>query len=345
MMRPRGSRLALFLVAILYGAAAAPPLLAPGENVWSVKGKLIGADDKKSEDVSGIACRTSTGFPRTCLVIDDNVQHTQLVTLKDGYILARDRIKLINNTYKKDKKTKKLELDGEGVAFANGHFYVIGSHGHPRDKKRKLDPMKDREEIAARIAASSQVIRILVPKGATSASEIRRTAKLKDILASESTLKPYLDQRLEKNGVTIEGVAIRNGRLYAGFRGPSLDKKEAALLSVSVGALFDGAIADPKLYRLPLGEDRGVRDLAVYNNGLLILAGPTADEAGKYSIYWWGGESRDVKLLHDLPKNMSGERKAEAILPLDENAQGVRVLVLFDGEKEGGPRAVTIPKP
>jgi len=345
MMKPLGPTLAFLLVAILYAAPAAPPVLAQDQNVWSVKGKLIGEDDKKSEDVSGIACRASTSFPRACLVIDDNVQDAQLVTLEDGTIHVGDQINLIDNTYKKNTKTKKLELDGEGVAFANGHFYVIGSHGHPRDRRNRLDPMKDREEIAAKIAASSQVIRISVPQGATNASKIKRTAKFKEILASESTLRPYVDQRLERNGVTIEGVAIHNGRLYAGFRGPSLNKKEAAVLSVSIGALFADAAADSKLYRLPLGEDRGVRDLAVYNNGLLILAGPIADEAGKYSIYWWGGESGNVKLLHDLPNNMSGERKAEALLPVDENAQGLRVLVLFDGEKEGGPRAITIPKP
>jgi hypothetical protein len=39
------------------------------------------------------------------------------------------------------------------------------------------------------------------------------------------------------------------------------------------------------------------------------------------------------------------KRKAEALLPLDESPSSLRVLILFDGEKEGAPVTVTIPRP
>ena len=52
-------------------------------------------------------------------------------------------------------------------------------------------------------------------------------------------------------------------------------------------------------------------------------------------------------LLKDLAAlvGKDGTRKAEALLPLDESPSGLRVLILFDSEKEGAPATITIPKP
>ncbi|MCA6111791.1 DUF3616 domain-containing protein [Bradyrhizobium cenepequi] len=210
--------------------------MARAEESWPVKHELSGKDGKKSKDVSGIACTTGHCFPRSCLVIDDNLQDGQFVTLKQGKLVAGAPVKLIDNTFKR----RALELDGEGVAFAGDHYYVIGSHGHPRDKKHKLDPTKDAGEITARILASSQIVRFRPDENQTAAVDIERTSKLRDIIASDQVLAPYLDRRLEDNGLTIEGVAVKDGRLYAGFRGPVLDDNRAAILSVEVDTLFGG---------------------------------------------------------------------------------------------------------
>ena len=153
-------RVGLFLFAIL--AMAAPPTTAK-ENSWKVDKLLEGEDGKKSRDVSGIACTEAEGFPRSCLVIDDNRQHAQFVTVTDGELVAGKSIRLIDDTLKpKKKKPKPLELDGEGVAFSDGFYYVIGSHGRPRhisDKSKK--------EIAARKSASSQIVRFPPRTGLT----------------------------------------------------------------------------------------------------------------------------------------------------------------------------------
>jgi hypothetical protein len=79
----------------------------------------------------------------------------------------------------------------------------------------------------------------------------------------------------------------------------------------------------------------------------LVLAGPTSSDPGRYAIYWWDGKSDDAKLLRELAGivGKEGERKPEALLPLDESRAGLRVLILFDGEKKGAPVAVTIPRP
>jgi len=51
------------------------------------------------------------------------------------------------------------------AGYADGSFYVIGSHGHPRDNDHKLDAV----EIAAHIAA--KVVRIRLKPG--SGEELR----------------------------------------------------------------------------------------------------------------------------------------------------------------------------
>jgi hypothetical protein len=207
----------------------APPAVAKDPDAWLVKGRLFGKDGKKSTDISGIACSTAEGFPRSCLIIDDNLQSAQFVIVHNRKLIAGDLVRLISSKY----KGKLLELDGEGVAYADGYYYVMGSHGYPRDREHKLDPITDK--IRARIAASSQIVRVTAHADAPT---IMATGKLRAIIAANPVLSPFLDRRLEMNGLTIEGVAVKGGRLFAGFRAPSLDNGRAAVLSVRLGALY-----------------------------------------------------------------------------------------------------------
>jgi hypothetical protein len=315
---------------------------APGKDkdFWKVKPDIIGKeDDEPSEDVSGMACTMPTGFPRSCLIIDDNLQAAQFVELRDGRLVPGDSIKLIGNKFDK----KKLELDGEGVAFSNGFFYVIGSHGRPRKNKKKDNP----DKLDARIKASSQIVRFRAKDGPN--AKIEPTSNLKTIMADVPALKKFIDQPLDQNGVTIEGIAIKDDKtLYAGFRGPVLEgddgKSRAVVLSAALDGLFGGGAAHQKLFRLPLGEGRGVRDLAAFEGGILILAGPVADEPGTYAIYSWDGESDNVKPLAELSQ-FKPKRKPEGLLPLDKSGAKLRVLILFDKDANGKPTPVEVPAP
>ena len=86
-----------------------------------------------------------------------------------------------------------------------------------------------------------------------------------------------------------------------------------------------------------------MRDLVAYDGNFLVLAGPSADSGGQYSIYRWNG-GNEIKLLRDLPI-FANDVKPEGILPLDRSANELRVLVLFDGPSEGEPRAFTMTYP
>src|SRR5262249_11870229 len=148
---PRSKRRLLQVLASLAMLLAGASAMADPEVIWPVKGKLRGQGANAAHDLSGIAC-DRPGFPRLCLVIDDESQEAQVVILRDGELMAGDSVPLLRGSM----DGKPLELDGEGVAFADGAFYVIGSHGQPRHSRSKLDPARDAARIAARIRASSQ---------------------------------------------------------------------------------------------------------------------------------------------------------------------------------------------
>lgn len=328
---------------------------------WEVRGKLIGklkglnGGSKKSKDVSGIACATDTGFPRICLLADDETQGAQIVILEDGKLIAGDFVRLIDDSF----EDKPLELDAEGVAFDDGSFYVIGSHGRPRH-----EPGKNASKIEARAKASSRVFRIRFPSGSIDMMtgkldglpEVSTSLNLTRIFRAQAALEPFVDKPLDENGLTVEGVAVRDCVLYAGLRSPVPEDRRAAILSVPLRALFDGetrkecTVIETVLRRLQLGVDcngkaRGVRDLATFGGRLMVLAGPVNDppkgasiRQGDYTVFAYGDEGDKIEGF-DL-KGYGSDIKPEALLPLDDSDGKLRALLLFDGPDEGRPTLI-----
>ncbi len=345
---------ALATLAVLLVASADLAIAKDGDK-WDVEGLLVGKKDKASKDLSGIACATDKGFPRTCVIIDDELQEAQVVTLRDGTIDAKKThtIKLIDDKFAKkpNKPPKAVELDGEGVAFANGYFYVMGSHGQPRN-----DGDKSPAEIAARLKASSKLIRFKLD--GTKPQDLAVSTALAKQIAQEHLFDAARAKALEEGGITIEGVAVVGNRLYAGFRGPTVgENKQAVIVSANLDHLFGNAPAVTEPHRLNLGGGRGVRDLAPFANGILIMSGPVTSDSGSYSIHWWNrkdGDKMEVKLIANLPsyfglaKDKETEEfvpdqwKPEALLPFERKDKGAFVLVLMDAVKNGNPHEFRI---
>lgn len=317
---------------------------------WKVKGRILGKpkkggpDHKTSDDVSGIACAMSPNFPWTCLVVDDESHGVQLAMLAEGKLTAGTFIPLIQRFHEGEL----VELDGEGVAYSDGYFYVLGSHGGPR----RSDDKDERNKIRA--DTSSRVFRLNISPGAVTKDGelptpekigIDASTQLRDVIEKDGQLADALHRRLTEEGVTIEGVAVRDGRFYAGFRSPLIANGKAALLSVRVAALFEDAEPDAHLFELDLGG-RGIRDLAVFETGLLVLAGPVQDPSdgkisrGDYRVFWRDTQG-NLKLLAEL-EAFGDKIKPEAIQPIGYNEGKLQVLVMFDGAKEGGPRLIEI---
>jgi Protein of unknown function (DUF3616) len=343
-------------------AAPLLPTAAHADNPWKVHEKLLGKpkddgqDSKKSHDVSGVACATTSGFPRTCLLVDDETQGAQIVILKDGSLVAGDFIRLIPDAFDGEL----LELDGEGVAFADGAFYVVGSHGRPRHEaealKQAANKEKTKAQADARTTATSKVFRIrfdpasVNDKGKLAATpKIDASTELPRFIKGEATLSPFFNHALDDNGLNIEGIAVRGDRIYFGMRGPVIENRDAAVLSVPLAALFDGAAGSGKLDRMELGKRRGIRDLSAFDGGFLLIAGPVNDpengavKTGDYSVFWWDG-AKESKLLGDI-EGFGDRIKPEGIVPIERKAGKLSVLVFFDGPEEGEPRLIEVKAP
>lgn len=361
---------AMLAGAVIFGFPAPPYFEASAQidPIWRVRGKLLGEpvgpnvlDSKKAEDISGIACATDSGSPRLCIIADDESQGAQIVILGDGEMRAGSFIRLIAN----DFAGELLELDAEGVAYADGAFYVVGSHGRPRHRDAGTEAQRAQSD--ARAAATRQFFRIRLPAGSvdmatgtlTGAAEITPAPSpaLNALIQANARLAPFFDRPLADNGLTIEGIAVLGERLYIGMRGPVLDGA-AVMLVAPLASLFPAqgttagssatvaSLGSVDLGRDSQGQARGIRDLLAYRGRLLILAGPAQDPAddrvrpGDYSIYAHqdGGTPR---LLLNLP-GFPDKTKPEAMLPLVETNGELQLLLLFDGPDEGAPRPIRL---
>lgn len=343
----------------LLALAAGAPSTAYVDEPLKVSGKLVGkvkdGEFKKSEDVSGLACAGDDSvYPRICLLVDDESQGAQVVILHEDHLVAGDFIRLIDSSF----KGKPLELDAEGVAYADGSFYVIGSHGRPRHG----DPTEE-EMNMARAAATRHVFRVQFDATAVGSEtgKISKAPKIDDdhgrlagLISGDPTLAGFHDKALDDNGLTIEGVAARGLMLYAGLRAPVLDDGSAVIVSAPISALFDHTQGQFTLDRVMLGRDtlgkpRGIRDLVAFGDGFLIIAGPAQDPdsshsiaLGDYAVY--RKDDSGLKKLKDL-EAYGTMTKPEALLATGQTGRGLTGLILFDGPKEGEPRLVEITPP
>lgn len=262
-----------------------------------------------------------------------------------------------------------VEADIEGLAFADGYLWLVGSHG----LKRK-NPRPERDDNLKRLASVGYdgnrclLARVPVVVGddglatlAREAPDGRRAAVLKGgkrrnqltaLLAEDPQLAPFLAIPGKDNGLDIEGLAHCGGRLLLGLRGPvlrgwsclleiALEEKKGTLRLAPLG---DGGPFYRKHFVRLAGL--GVRDLHRDGDDLLILAGPTMVLDGAIRVFRWPGAlpalagvpaARDAELWWESPLELLalphgvGEDRAEALCALPPDWAGPqRWLVLYD---------------
>jgi Protein of unknown function (DUF3616) len=228
-----------------------------------------------------------------------------------------------------------VEIDIEGIACEGNTVYVVGSHScksNKNNKEAKIDPDRDR------------LFRFsLDDYGKKQALE---ETSLRDFLDSQEVLKDYRHIPSQKNGVDIEGIAVRKEQLYIGFRSPVLPGNWVPVLKCR----FANPIAEAKLVYVQLGG-LGVRDITRVEKGFLILAGPREGSSGSYQVYFWDGkdcQSRksgrigQIEHLGEIPTPKDG--KAEGLVMLEESPSDYEVLIIYDHLKNGAPTRLRIEK-
>ncbi len=302
--------------------AALGLVLADGTAVpglpWQVEGKF-----EKGKDLSGIAC---------------GPDGRGLVATDEGSLLQPFRLDRAAGTLRVGPAGTALlrageEADYEGLGWADGWFYAIGSHARGR---KTPDHQPSRHHLYR--------VR-LGPDGGIAASETSHA--LGALLGADPVLGGHYHRRLDvvERGIDVEGVALRAGQVLLGLRSPCL-AGQAFVLEVALADLFEpGAERQPQARRhaLALGGQAGIRDLAAVPGGVLVLSGPSVDgDQAPFGLWLWADDGGLVPLATFAAL---GEAKAEGLLVLAAEADALEVLVLFDGVRQGRPHAYRLPRP
>jgi len=279
------------------------------------------------EDLSGIACIS----PTRCLVGADEAHRVQVVELsrEDKTLTVQQNRSLMS---------RGDEIDIEAIAAEGQYYYIVGSHGVAK-KTGQRQPNRYR------------IFRLKADRS-TGVPGVPEMASLSGVLEADPVLGAYYGRPLQQRGLNIEGLAVRDGRLFVGLRNPNL-AGNAHVLEIAVDDVFAGKPAPAyKLHKLSLGAGLGIRDIVAARSGFLIVAGnagsepsdvfPTAIDYEKGRGYWlyaWDGKGPGVTKIARIPKTPG---KAEAMTILAETNDEATVLILFDGPKNGRPSVYRI---
>jgi len=266
------------------------------------------------------------------------------------------------------------EADLEGLDVTDGYLWLVGSHSLKRSNPKPGKPVAENRKrlssvesdgnrfllarIPLRLQGAVQVLeKELEEEGARRvAGQLRGHAKGNELtaaLAGDKHLENFLAIPGKDNGLDIEGLAVAEGRVFVGLRGPVL-RGWTTLLEVAVTE-DDSAPStlrlkeigpDGRPYRkhfLDLGG-LGVRDLCIDGDDLLVLAGPTMDLDGPVTVFRWcgGGKPKEESLVFgdalqtviDIPFGM-GNDHAEGMTLMPPDTKGRRsVLILYDAPSE-----------
>ncbi|QXG76378.1 DUF3616 domain-containing protein [Modestobacter sp. L9-4] len=259
------------------------------------------------------------------------------------------------------------EADVEGLARHGDFLWAVGSHSlrrkrvkdhHEGDKAlRRLARVSGQanRQVLVRIPVATvdglpTPVRELTVDGVEHRAAVfgAHGEDLRDLLADDEHLAPFLPIPGKDNGLDVEGIAVAGDRVLLGLRGPVL-RGWAVVLELRPETDPD----HPRRLRLrPFPDGRryrthvlrmaglGVRDLCPDGDDLLVLAGPTMDLDGPVRVYRW----HDA-LTAEAPQVVRDDALTRELdLPYgdgDDHAEGIgllgsdRLLVVYDSPAPG----------
>ena len=253
-----------------------------------------------------------------------------------------------------------VELDIEALALDGEQLYALGSHSRYR---RRVRPDAEPDENSRRFSEvryrehRDSLFRIAIDPDSGQPRGDMEHRSLRAVLESQPVLAPFLAAPGKENGVDFEGLAVVDGLMLIGFRGPVLRHNYLPVLALR----FDDidACADPQPPAATACElrflnlrGRGVRGMHTVTGGVLLIAGPVGDGRFDYHLYFWDGrdcfpsrEAAGCRLVDLGIIPGTHDAGAEGIAVLSENATGWEVLVVYDGVVGGKPARFRVPRP
>jgi hypothetical protein len=225
------------------------------------------------------------------------------------------------------------EADIEALDFSGGKLWVCGSHSLTRRPRVRTTSDVVEREIHKR---PSRRLLGCVPltkdggdvAGAGEALPLRGSGNLRKVLGRSPYLAPFMELPSKENGFDIEGLTNFRGKTYIGLRGPVI-QNIAVIPAVSIGADMRIVGSGTLLHFVDL-EGLGVRDLASWKGGILILAGPVSSANHPFRLFWWEPKrSAKIQRPHKLLAVPQEADHPEGICPLQREGKD-GLIVLYD---------------
>jgi hypothetical protein len=255
--------------AILLPASLFAADLGPGTSV-----RFLG-DLTESKQLSGL-----TKYGDLLVVCPDEGCQFDVLTNDDGSYRLLRSISLCDAD-----EEKETEIDLEGAASDGEYLYLVGSHSLARRKVESDATYKHNRSRFSEIKEETSRDKLFRLKlGDHGKLKSKEEISLRQILKRDEFLRRFTRIPSKENGVDIEGIAVRESKLYLGFRGPVLRGNYAPVMVLE----FDS----PEKYELRFVNlgGRGIRDIAAVKDGFLIIAGPVGEADETYELYYWNGK-------------------------------------------------------
>lgn len=306
-------------------------LLQPRDNI-ELTGKII-----ENEDISAI------GFLGKYLLIGADEGNT-IQVLAPNEEQARAQYRVINNIELPVPNADKEEIDIEGITISDNTVYVVGSHSLNRTTIRSDKTYQENLERLLKVKNEDNrknvfKFKLDIDTGILNSSIKQKS--LQKILERDDLLKRFVNIPSKENGIDIEGIAVKEDRLYFGFRAPVLRGKYVPVMTVKFKDINNKDKYELCYVSL---EGNGIRDLVAVDDGFLILAGAMGDGISPYQVYFWDGRDTllgsdktpaKLQLLGEIPTVQGA--KAEGLAIMEKKANGYKVLVVYDGIAKGNP--------
>ncbi|ACB52890.1 conserved hypothetical protein [Crocosphaera subtropica ATCC 51142] len=264
------------------------------------------------------------------------------------------------------------EVDIEGLDYSDGYIWVTGSHSFKRNKTKGKKPKKDIENLSeierdpnryliARIPVlNGELVKTCThsvdeenPLTAASVKKVDQHNLLIETLAEDEHLGKFLTMNIpsKDNGFDIEGLAVKDHKIFLGLRGPVL-RGWAIIIEIELensapGVLTFKDLGDGSYYRKHFLDlnGLGIRELCLNGDDLIILAGPTMDLEGAMQVFrlknvldyshnsLWEQESDGLETLFNLPFTIGSDHAEGLALYLClgyENA----LMIVYDSPNE-----------
>jgi hypothetical protein len=171
------------------------------------------------------------------------------------------------------------------------------------DPPRRVDPhLRDRtsRRLFGRLTLNKMGDGI---KGQGSALPSTGAKSLRSVLARNEYLAPFVPLPSKENGLDIEGIAHFDKTILLGLRGPLINSI-AVIVQLTLARAMQ--VRSLTLHFLNL-NGLGVRELAVWDKQVLVIAGPVSSTDEPFRLYRWkpnakgDGRVQQPVLIGDLP--------------------------------------------